>query len=647
LQLLFAETMPVVANRIAHCVAQSAAAEPWSDLLQTVCGAIGTGAEQARTALFVLEQLPDYAPKLMASNASNLLPVYSGALASAELNFRISGLKATAAVLMALPSDKERAPFMPLVQPALAALAAALQSGHEVEAQEVMTSLVSVAQHAVDFFRADLPQVVDAMLQVANEDSLEFETKERALELLVTLCQQSPARVRRCPNVLSIVTVCFAFMCRLEDQDDGEWVGGEYSSDEYCDDEEEYMAGDEALEHTIEALGKGLLPTVLALIPAHVQDPDWRRRRAAHSAIAAAASAATKALKPQLGECSRALVAGLSDAHPRVRFSATTAVATLCEVYSGEFQKASHAQVLPALGAIVGDGSQCQRTRGHAAACVINFCNPEVDDASEFVEPHLDTLLGALCNCFAPGSPSSVQEEALGAVTCVAQVTETDFTRFYSVFMPGILGILGTAPQARLRGKALQCVGIIGGAVGLEVFKDDAVQILQTLMPAMTVAPGAALPEGYFEYLAPACAQIAKALKEHFVTFLPTVLPPLLHTLGVEVQSRTLVFLIRFGWLLALTFLSLCLLFKKAVNDYVIVCFNFFRVNCRWQPIQNCRKFLSQCIACDGNQVLVPFSFSLKYQVSNKEKRTHISIQSMKLTFFFESSLWCSRWNAA
>ena len=185
--------MPVVANRIAHCVAQSAAAEPWSDLLQTVCGAIGTGAEQARTALFVLEQLPDYAPKLMASNASNLLPVYSGALASAELNFRISGLKATAAVLMALPSDKERAPFMPLVQPALAALAAALQSGHEVEAQEVMTSLVSVAQHAVDFFRADLPQVVDAMLQVANEDSLEFETKERALELLVTLCQQSPA----------------------------------------------------------------------------------------------------------------------------------------------------------------------------------------------------------------------------------------------------------------------------------------------------------------------------------------------------------------------------------------------------------------------------------------------------------------------
>jgi hypothetical protein len=252
--------------------------------------------------------------------------------------------------------------------------------------------------------------------------------------------------------------------------------------------------------------------------------------------VAAAASAATKAMKPHLGECTRALVAGLSDGHPRVRFAATAAVATLCEAYPGEFQKATHAHVLPALCALVADAAQCTRTRGHAAACVINFCDPQVDDADAYVAPHLDALLAALGTCFAPGTAPAVQEGALGAVTCVAQVTEADFTRFYPAFMPGVLGILSHAPQARLRGKALQCVGILGGAVGLELFKNDAVAVLQLLMPAMAVAPGAPLPEGYFEYLAPACAQIAKALKEHFATFLPTVLPPLLHTLGIQVE---------------------------------------------------------------------------------------------------------------
>ena len=151
--------------------------------------------------------------------------------------------------------------------------------------------------------------------------------------------------------------------------------------------------------------------------------------------------------------------------------------------------------------------------------------------------PHEDAVLGALCTCFAPGTPAEVMEEALGAVTCVAQVTEADFSRFYPVFMPGIMGILsgGGAGQARLRGKALQCVGIIGSAVGLELFRDDAVRILQTLMPAMA-CPGGAFPDGYYDYLAPACAQIAKALKEHFASFLPTVIPPLLHTLGVAVD---------------------------------------------------------------------------------------------------------------
>jgi len=130
-------------------------------------------------------------------------------------------------------------------------------------------------------------------------------------------------------------------------------------------------------------------------------------------------------------------------------------------------------------------------------------------------------------------------------------VTEADFSRFYPAFMPGILGILeqgggqgqGGAAAAsgglssRLRGKALQCVGMIGSAVGLEVFREDAVKVLQLLMPAMQISPGAtSFPDGYFDYLAPACAQIAKALKEHFVQFLPVVVPPLLRTLSVEVE---------------------------------------------------------------------------------------------------------------
>lgn len=84
-----------------------------------------------------------------------------------------------------------------------------------------------------------------------------------------------------------------------------------------------------------------------------------------------------------------------------------------------------------------------------------------------------------------------------------------------------------------LRGKALQCVGLIGVAVGKEVFLQDALQVMQLLMPVLQVQPGA-IPEGYFEYYAPACCRISQTLGEQFVQFLPLVLPPIIHTLGVE-----------------------------------------------------------------------------------------------------------------
>ena len=64
LELMWAEPVPSMANRIAHCVAQCAGAEPWPELLQAVCASLGQGSAASKVALFVLEQLPSYAPEV-------------------------------------------------------------------------------------------------------------------------------------------------------------------------------------------------------------------------------------------------------------------------------------------------------------------------------------------------------------------------------------------------------------------------------------------------------------------------------------------------------------------------------------------------------------------------------------------------------
>ncbi len=62
------------------------------------------------------------------------------------------------------------------------------------------------------------------------------------------------------------------------------------------------------------------------------------------------------------------------------------------------------------------------------------------------------------------------------------------FVAYYSAFMPGIISLLreATAPDlVVLRGKAMECAGLIGEAVGVQVFAVDAMEIMQLFMKAL------------------------------------------------------------------------------------------------------------------------------------------------------------------
>ena len=71
---------------------------------------------------------------------------------------------------------------------------------------------------------------------------------------------------------------------------------------------------------------------------------------------------------------------------------------------------------------------------------------------------------------------------------CVAEVAGEQFSEYYASFMPGIKSILRTATgenQAILRGKAMECVGLMGDAVGASTFAADAGDIMSILIGSM------------------------------------------------------------------------------------------------------------------------------------------------------------------
>jgi hypothetical protein len=94
---------------------------------------------------------------------------------------------------------------MPLVQPILVALSAALQEGHENEAQEVLTALVQVAQDLVSRFV--FPKVERA--GVVKDTVEKVKRSEPHMHSIASL-KSSPSRVldRMCCTTLNTETLC-------------------------------------------------------------------------------------------------------------------------------------------------------------------------------------------------------------------------------------------------------------------------------------------------------------------------------------------------------------------------------------------------------------------------------------------------------
>jgi len=172
------------------------------------------------------------------------------------------------------------------------------------------------------------------------------------------------------------------------------------------------------------------------------------------------------------------------------------------------------------------DDTANPRVQSHAAAAVINFtenCKKEV------LEPYLSGLLqklGQLLN----GGVRIVQEQAMTAIASVADCVGEGFEAFYPSIMPVLKHMLQTCThreQRTLRGKTMECISLIGIAVGRDVFINDAKEIMDQFHATQSAALDPDDPQ--VSYLLQAWGRVAKALKQDFIPYLAQILNSTLH----------------------------------------------------------------------------------------------------------------------
>lgn len=165
----------------------------------------------------------------------------------------------------------------------------------------------------------------------------------------------------------------------------------------------------------------------------------------------------------------------LVDPHPRVRYASCNALGQLATDFSVLFQKSFHQKVLPGLLQVMVNDGTFPRVQAHAAAALVNFFE---ECPVNVLEPYLDAVVktledvlsGKMKQLSQKGS-RLVLEQVLTTVATVADTAEAKFVTYYDRFMPTLKLIFENAitKEYRLmRGKCIECISLIGLAVGKE-----------------------------------------------------------------------------------------------------------------------------------------------------------------------------------
>nr|GLL21198.1 importin-5-like [Ipomoea trifida] len=368
----------------------------WPEILPFMFQCVTSDSPKLQESAFLIfAQLAQYIGETLVPYIKDLHSVFLQTLNnSPSSDVRIAALSVVINFIQCLTSSSDRDRFQDLLPSMMRTLTEALNSSQEATAQEALELLIELAGTEPRFLRRQLVDVVGAMLQIAEADTLEKGTRHLAIELVITLAEareRAPGMMRKLPQFISRL---FAILLKmlLDIDDEPAWHSAE-AEDEDAGETSNYSVGQECLDRLSIALGGNtIVPVASEQLPAYLAALEWQKHHAALIALAQIAEGCSKVMIKNLEQIVTMVLSSFQDPHPRVRWAAINAIGQLSTDLGPDLQVQYHNRVLPSLAASM-DDFQNPRVQAHAASAVLNFsenCTPEI------LTPYLDGIVSKL-----------------------------------------------------------------------------------------------------------------------------------------------------------------------------------------------------------------------------------------------------------
>ncbi|KAF2351074.1 Armadillo-type fold [Trinorchestia longiramus] len=460
-------------------------------------------------------------------------------------NHSVQALAVKATVSFLLLHDSEVAiheDFTELLAPMLNIITDSIKLGED---DALLKCLVDIAESCPKYLRTQLEPILLLTVKVLADHEVPEAFRYLLLEVVVTVSETAPGMLRKIASkcLPQIIPEVLNMMTDLEDEEN--WSVSDELLDE--DTDSPSVVAESSLDRLACGLGgKTMLPLMNTALSTMLGSKDWKQRHAALMAISAVGEGCHKQMEAMLPQIMDTIIVYLRDSHPRVRYAACNAVGQMATDFAPTFQKKFHEMVVPGLLAVM-DDSDNPRVQAHAGAALVNFS--EVCPKN-ILTTYLPTIIGQLERILEAKfkelmerGTKLVLEQVVTTIASVADTAEENFLQYYDRFIPGLMYIIEKADSQELRmlrGKTIECVSLIGLAVGPDKFMNDASKMMDLLLKDHANQEKMSDDDPQVSYLISAWARVCKIMGTRFEPYLPLVMGPVMKTASLKPEVALL-----------------------------------------------------------------------------------------------------------
>lgn len=402
--------------------------------------------------------------------------------------------------------------------------------------KETLESMVSAAEQDEDIrtFTPQLENVWQAMLIICQaKGHISDECRRTAMEVNITFIEEGHATLERQDEsalekmIEQILQVSFEWMLEVDDELE-EWTK-QIDDDDDDDEETCQICGETTYDRVADACEEEVVQRIIfKIISSALAQGHWKHMRAALMAINQTVEYIEE--ESRVDQCVDFVKSQMKHAHARVRYTAFQAMGQIAMDHEPYAQETHHETVLPLI--VQGVDDENPRVAAQAIDAFVKFGE---ELAQEDLEPFLEALMTKLFQRLQSGQSRTMSENCLQGIAVIGEVAEELFEPYYPTVMPILKEIVMRAKgekERSIRGKAFECISLLGAAVGKERFLNDANETMTEMIN--TLKAGLAEDDVQKKYINDASERICTTLEKHFKPYLAELLPRTFEALNVK-----------------------------------------------------------------------------------------------------------------